>query len=318
VAALCLLAALVIMPGAAAQTVQPPPLRIIVPLPAGATSDILARVLADALKADFARPVIVDNRPGASGRIAVDALRSAAADGSTVMLAPIAVAVVVPLTLKDVHYDPARDLVPVALLDTFDYALAVAADHPARDLAQFVARARANPDRATFGTPGVGSVPQFIGAQLAQASGVSLLHVPYRGAAGVASDVMGGQVSVAISAVADFAPLHRAGRMRILATSGAHRSPLVPEVPTFREQGFPMLELTGWHGVFAPAKTPSAIVESLSAAFVAALGAPATRERINALGLESAASSSDAFASRIAADTERWRRLVKASGFVAE
>jgi tripartite-type tricarboxylate transporter receptor subunit TctC len=307
-----------IMAGAGAQNMQPATMHIVVPLPAGGTSDLLARVLADSLKADVARSVIVNNRPGASGRIAVDALRSAAPDGSTVMLAPFAVAVLVPLTLRDVHYDPARDLVPVAQVDTFDYALAVAADHPARDLAQLLVWLQANPDRATFGTPGVGSVPQFIGAQFARASGAPLLHVPYRGAAGVASDVMGGQVSAAISALADFASLHRGGRMRILATSGEHRSALTPEIPTFREQGYPELEITGWHGVFAPAKTPPAIVERLSAAFVAAVGAPSTRARMAHLGLEPAALPPDAFAARIAADTEHWRRLVKASGFVAE
>jgi tripartite-type tricarboxylate transporter receptor subunit TctC len=316
---LCLFAAAALAAGgpAAAQDTAVP-LRIIVPLPSGGTSDIIARMLSDALRIDLGRPVIVDNRPGATGRIAVDALKRAVPDGSTLLLAPIAAPVIVPLVLKDVNYDPVRDLVPVAQVSTFEYALAVAPDHPARSLAEFIDWAKANRGRATFGTPGAGSAPHLVGTLLAKTAGIELLHIPYRGAAGVEVDVMNGQVTAAVSALPDLAHLHRAGKLRILATSGARRAPLTPDVPTFGEQGFASLEISGWQGVFAPAKTPPPIVERLSAAIVAALRTPAIRERFVALGLEPTGTTPQALAARVTADIELWRQIVKASGFVAE
>jgi len=293
-------------------------LRIVVPLPAGGTSDVVARLLADGLRDGFAQSIVVENRPGASGRIAVEALRSAAPDGNTLLFAPIAVPVIVPLVFRDVRYDPAKDLVPVAQVARFEYGLAVAPDHPARSVAEFVAWAKANPARATFGSPGNGSIPHFLGAMLGRTGGTDLVHVAYKGAAPVEADVMNGQLAAGVSSLSDFLALERTGRLRVLATSGPKRSAVLPAVPTFREQGYPSIEATGWHGVFAPAGTPQPAVDRLSAAIVAALQDRALREKLRTLGIEPTGTTPQALAAIIAADTVRWRGIVKATGFAAE
>jgi tripartite-type tricarboxylate transporter receptor subunit TctC len=320
---LCLLvacAAVAATTGAHAQAQVKPrqPLRIIVPLPPGSTSDVVARLIGEQLSEVEGRPVVVDNRAGASGRIAVEALKASAADGSTLLLAPVAVPVIVPLVLKDASYDPAKDLAPVAQVSTFEYALAVAAKHPARDLGGFVAWTRANPKQANFGTAGAGSVPHFLGTTLGRAAGIDLTHVAYKGTVAVDADLMGGQIAAGFSALSDFLALHRTGKLRILATSGAKRSPLLPYVPTFREQGYAEVEATGWQGVFAPARTPRPAIERLSGAIVAAMQAPEVREKLLGLGIEPTGTSPGGLATIMAADSAHWRKVLQATGFSAE
>jgi tripartite-type tricarboxylate transporter receptor subunit TctC len=318
---LCLLvacAAVAAAPGALAQAKPRQPLRLIVPLPPGSTSDVVARLIAARLTDGGGPPVVVENRPGASGRIAVDALKASAADGRTLLFAPIAVPVIVPLMLKDASYDPAKDLAPVAQVSTFEYALAVAANHPARDLGGFVVWTRANPRQANFGTAGAGSVPHFLGTTFGRAAGIDLTHVAYKGAVAVDADLIGGQIAAGISALSDFLALHRAGKFRILATAGATRSPLLPDVPTFREQGYPSVQAIGWQGVFAPAGTPRPVSERLSGAIVAALQVPAVREKLVGLGIEPTGTTPEQLAAIVAADTARWRAIVKATGFTLE
>jgi len=309
---LCLGAMAAVATGSTAQVTRPEsPLRIIVPLPAGATSDVLARILVDALNSDFGRPVIVENRPGASGQIAVQALRRSAPDGGTVLLAPVAVPVLIPLVSPDVQYDPQRDLVPIAQVATFDYGFAVAPDHPAHDVEQFVAWAKANPARATYGSPSSGSVPHLLGAMLAREAGIDFAHVPYRSAAAAESDVMGGRLAAVMSALSDMTSFYRVGKLRILATPGTHRSPLTPDVPTFREQGFAAVEAIGWHAMFAPAKTPQAAIDKLNAAVARALPDPAVAERMRMLGLEPHASTPAELTALVKSETDRWRSIVK-------
>jgi tripartite-type tricarboxylate transporter receptor subunit TctC len=318
---LCLLvgaAAVAAAPGALAQAKPRQPLRMIVALPPGSTSDVVARLIAARLVEDGGPPVVIENRAGASGRIAVEALKASPADGSTLLLAPIAVPVIVPLVLKDASYNPAKDLAPVAQISTFGYALAVAPSHPARDLAAFVGWARANPKQASFGTSGAGSVPHFLGMTLAKTAGVELTHVAYRGVTSVDADLMGGQIAAAVSALSDFLALHRAGKLRILATSGAQRSPLLPDVPTFREQGYAAVEASGWQGVFAPGRTPQPVIARLSGAIVAAVQAPEVREKLLGLGIEPTGTTPDELAAIVAADAARWRAIVKATRFSVE
>lgn len=316
---LCLLAAIVGAPAVATADDRPKaPLRIIVPLPAGSTSDAVARLLADRLRGDLGRPILIEDKPGASGRIAVETLLRAPRDGSTVLLAPVAVPVIVPLVFKNAGFDPLRDLAPVAQVSTFEYALAVDAKHPARTIDELVAWARANPTRATFGTPGAGSIPHFLGTELNRAAGIGMAHVAYRGAAQVEAEVIGGQIAAAISATADFAAMHRSGRLRILAASGAARSALLPAVPTFREQGYPALEITGWQGVFAPAGTPQAAIDRMAVAIVTAVSAPEVREKMIALGLEPTGTGPAVLGALVSADIARWRAIVRESGFSAE
>ncbi len=319
--ALCLLiasAALAAAPGAHAQAGSRQPLRVLVPLPPGSTSDVVARLIAEQLGEGGGPPVVVDNRAGASGRIAVEALKASAPDGRTLLLTPVAVPVIIPIVFKDAGFDPAKDLAPVTQVATFEYALAVAADHPPRDLIGFVTWARAHPKQANFGTPGAGSIPHFLGTTLGRAAGIELTHVAYKGVTSLETELLGGQIPAGVSALSDFVPLHRAGKLRILAVASERRSPLVPAVPTFREQGYPSVEAVGWHGVFAPAGTPRAAIDSLSGAIVAALQAPELRRKFAALGIDPTGTTPEQLAAIIAADTARWRALVAASGFSAE
>lgn len=317
---LCLLvacAAVAAAPRAHAQAAAKQPLRIIVPLPPGSTSDVVTRLIADQLR-DDGRPAVVENRPGATGRIAVEALKAGDRDGRTLLMAPLAVPVIVPLVFKNAGYDPARDLVPITQVARFEYALAVAANHPARDIAGFVAWAKAHPKQATFGTPGAGSVPHFLGMMIGKTAGIELLHVPYRGAALVEGELMSGQIAAGITALSDFVPLHRSGRLRILATAGARRSPLLPAVPTFREQGYRSVQAVGWQGVFAPAGTPQPVIDQLSETIVKTLRAPTLREKLLSLDIEPTGTTPAALAAIVAADTAHWRKLIQETGFGGE
>jgi tripartite-type tricarboxylate transporter receptor subunit TctC len=299
---------------AIAQPVPGRAVRIVSPVPAGGTSDLVARIVADSLK-DAGLTPVVEGRPGAGGRIAIDALRKSPPDGSTLLLAPIALPVIAPLTLRNPGYDPVKDLVPIGQVSRFEYALAVAVAHPAQTLAEFIAWARAHPQQANYGSPGSGSLPHFLGALLARDSGVALTHVTYRGVTQLESELIGGQIAAGISALSDFLALHRAGRIRILATSGSARSIHLPAVPTFVQQGHATVEAVGWHGVFAPAGTPQAQIDQLSTMLLAALRRRDVRERFVALGLEPTGTTASELARIIAADTARWGPVIRAAGF---
>jgi tripartite-type tricarboxylate transporter receptor subunit TctC len=319
---LCLVAASALVAlapaGADAQSRAKHPVRLIVPIPTGGQADVVARLIADALHERLGQTFVVENRPGASGRIAVDALKSAAPDGATLLFTPVLVPVFGPLVLRNVNYDPAKDFAPVTQVSKYEFAFAVAANHSARTVPEFVAWAKANPVRANVGNPGAGSVPHFLGVMLRHAAGVELAQIPYKGVGSLEAELMGNQIAAGISAVWDLVPLHRAGKLRILATSGAARSTLLPEVPTFGQQGFPGVEAVGWHGVYAPAGTPQPVIDRLSAAIVAALRTPELREKLVALGLEPTGTTPQMLATIMAADTARWSPIIKASGFTAE
>jgi tripartite-type tricarboxylate transporter receptor subunit TctC len=293
-------------------------IRILVPLPAGSTSDAAARLIVDCIRDGFGQPVVIDNRPGGTGRIAAEALKSAPADGTTLLFAPLAVPVVGPLVFRRLNYDPAKDFAPIAQVSRYELAFAVAAHHPARSVPEFAAWAKANPARASFGTPGAGSLPHFLGIVVGRAAGIELVHISYKGPAPLEAELMSGEIAAGISAVSDFLGLHRAGKLRILATSGAKRSPLLPAVLTLREQGYPIEDLVGWHAVYAPAGTPQPVIEQLSSAIVAALQAPDLREKFIALGLEPTGTTPQALAEIMAADTARWRPIIQAAGFTAD
>jgi tripartite-type tricarboxylate transporter receptor subunit TctC len=285
---------------------------------AGGTTDLTARLLADGIRESVGQPVVVENRPGATGRIAAEALKHAAADGTTFLLAPIVVTVLAPLVFRDLNYDPSKDFAPVAQVARYPFALAVRPDHPARTVPEFVAWAKANPARATYGTPGSGGVPHLLGVMVGRATGTDLVHVPYRSLAQVESELIGGQIPAAISAFAEFLALDRAGRLRIIATSGIMRSPLLPKVPTFVEQGFPTVVAVGWNAVCAPAGTPKPLIDHLSAAIARTLRTPAIRERLLDLGVEPTGTTPDELAAIIAADTAHWTPIVRAAGFAVD
>lgn len=297
---------------------QDGPIRILVGFPPGGESDLVARLLADGLRGSLGVPVIVDNRPGASGMLAAEMLKNAAPDGRTLMVAPIAVTVFAPLTHTRLRYDPLQDFAPVSLVANFQMALAVGPGSPAATLHEYLDWVRANPAKATYGVPLAGGPTHFFGVMLARAAGVDLTAVPYKGSAAFVNDLLGGQVAAGITVLSQLIQHHRAGKVRLLATSGSKRSPLAPDVPTFRELGFAGIEGTGWQAVHTRSGTPRTSIDRLAAA----IGATVTSRKISAqlisLGLEPVGSTPDELASRLAEDTARWTPIVKASGFRAD
>src|SRR5438874_930680 len=255
-----LLVALATMAGA--QVTFDKLVRIIVGFAPGGTADLIARVVADKIKESIGQPVIVENRPGAIGRITAEAVKNAAPDGSTIMVMPIGPMVVVPHVYKDITYDPIKDFTPIAIGATFQFAIAAGPASGAKTWAEFVAWAKANPGKAAYATSGAGSLPHFFGVLLGRGIGVEMVHVPYKGSAAYINDLIGGQVPAAVDAIADLTELHRAGRITILASTGAKRSSALPDMPTFTELGMKDVEAMGWFGFFAPARTPKSIVDT--------------------------------------------------------
>ena len=302
----------------AAQAQVDKPVRIVVGFAPGGSADIAARLIAERMKDELKQPVLVENRPGAGGRIVAESMKNAPADGSVLMLAPVVVPVLAPMVFSKLPYDPAVDFAPVAHVANFQFALGVNGSHPAKSMKELVAWYKANPAKANFGSPAPGSLPHFFGLMIGKGSGVDLIHVPYNGGAPMMNGLMGDQIAAGIDTTVEMIELHRAGRIRILGTSGATRSPLLPEVPTLVESGLAGVEGTSWFAVYAPAKTPEATVRQLNAAINKALAAPEVRERFTKLGLEPTGGSAAELARRMAEDTARWGPIVKASGFKAD
>ena len=303
---------------AGAQATFDKPIRIIVGFAAGGTADLIARVVADKMHDSLGQPVIVDNRPGAIGRIAAEAVKNAVADGTTIMVMPIGPMAVVPQSTKNLNYDPLRDFAPVALGATFDFAIAAGPESGAKSWSEFAAWVKANPDKAAYATSGAGSLPHFFGALLSSELGVAMLHIAYKGSAAYVNDLIGGAIPAAIDPMADLTELHRAGKIRILATSGATRSKALPDVPTFKELGLSSVVATGWFGFFAPAKTPGPIVDALNRAINKALQSPDVIAKLSGIGMDPATSSPDQLAVILVSDYQKWGPIVKATGFTSD
>jgi len=261
--------------------------------------------------------VIVENRTGAGGRIGVQAVKNAAPDGSTLLLVPIAPVAVYQLVYKNLEYDPFIDLAPVGQLGTFDFGIAVGPKAPVQTVKDLVAWAKANPKDANYGTPAAGTLPHFLGALFGEKAGLDFRHIAYKGSAAAMTDLIGGQIPVVVTTTADLVEMHKGGRVRALASSGAARSPFLPEVPTFKEAGYD-LQASGWYGLFAPANTPPDVIERLNKAIVTAVKAPEVRERLLAIGLEPTGTSAAELGAIMKRDAAFWAPAVKASGFTPE
>jgi tripartite-type tricarboxylate transporter receptor subunit TctC len=301
----------------ASAAAQEQPIRIIFPFAAGGSGDALARLMADKLRVGLNRIVIVENRTGAAGRIGVQAVKAAAPDGNTLLLTPIAPMSVYQHVYKSLGYDPIADFEPLSQLGTFDFGVAAGPSLPATSLKELVDWAKTNPAQANYGSPAAGALPHFLGVMFARAADIDLRHVTYRGSAAALAALVAGQIPIVFTSVADLVELHKAGRIRVLATSDSGRSPSLPDVPTLREAGYD-LQATGWYGMFAPAKTPADIVERLNKVIVAAVQAPEIKERLTAFGLRPTGTSAAAFAAIQKKDSELWEPAVKASGFTPE
>ena len=296
---------------------QEQPIRIIFPFAAGGSGDGLSRLIGEKLRAALNRPVIVENRTGAAGRTGVMAVKNAAPDGSTLLITPIAPMAVYQHAFRKLGYDPINDFAAISQVATFDFAVAVGPKVPATSLKELVAWVKADPSRASFGSPGAGTLPHFFGLLFGSAAGIELRHVAYKGSAATLTDLVAGHVPMVFTTLSDFVEMHKAKRIRILATAGAERSPFAPDVPTFRESGFD-IQGTSWFGAFAPAKTPRETVDRYSKIMAAAVRMSDVRDQFLTWGLQPTGTTAAEFAAIQKADSERWAPAVKVSGFTAD
>lgn len=289
-------------------------LRLLVGFPPGGAVDVVARQLGDALRAG-GYTVVVENRPGAAGKLAIDALKAAAPDGATLMVMPNSILVMERGLYLKPRFDLAGDFAPVSPVVENSQCLAVSATVPPRTVQEFVAWARDNPGKANFATPGQGTPFHFMGMEFAQLAGVPLQHVPYRGGGQAMPDLISGQVASMFSSTPAMLPLHQRGQARILAVSTRERLRSLPDVPTFAEAGFPALGDVEQFGVFAPAGTPDTVLAKLADAIGAAVRSPALREGLAKLSLEAISSSPADYAQRLRADAQAWEARIRKSGF---
>ena len=291
-----------------------PPIRVVIPYAAGGVGEAMMRVIAEAMRTRLGRTIIIENRPGAAGRLGIQSVKDAPADGSVLLFTPIAPMAVFPHVYDRLGYDPVRDFAPISQVASFDLAVAVGAHVPARSLKELVDWLKADPARAAYGTPAAGSLPHFLAVLFARHAGLDLRHVAYKGNAQALTDLAGGHLPIFFTSTQDLVEAHRANRIRILATSGRERSPALPEVPTFAESGYGMRG-DGWYGLYAPATTPPDIIARLNAAVVDAVRRPELISRMMALGLRPTGSSAAELAEIQRADSELWGPVIKASGF---
>lgn len=292
--------------------------RILVGFAPGGGADLVARLAADKMKDTLGVPVVVENKPGAGGQIAADALRQSPNDGRTLMASPVAVTVIAPLTYRHLGYNPVRDFAPLSLAVNFQLALTLGPASGAKTLQEYVAWLKADLRRGSYGIPAAGSLPHFFGVQFARAIGLEMQHVPYKGGAPMLNDLVGGSLPAGFDVLSEAITLHKAGKVRVVASSGAKRSPIAPDVPTFTELGFPQIQGDGWFAFHTRAGTPQATLDRLSAAASAAIKAPDVSEKLLAIGFEPVGSSAAELAKRMQDDRARWEPVVKASRFVAD
>jgi tripartite-type tricarboxylate transporter receptor subunit TctC len=300
----------------AAQGIEQP-IRIVFPFAAGGSGDALARLIADKMQAALKRPVIVEDRSGAAGRIGVNDVKAASPDGNTLLLTPIAPMSIYQHVYLNLDYDPIKDFAAITELGTFDFGVAVGPQLQVTTLKQLIAWAKANPSEANYAIPGAGTLPHFLGVLLARNADIDLRDVPYHGSAAAVTDLIAGHIPIIITTTSDLVQMHKAGRIRVLATSGTTRSPFLPEVPTFREAGYNLVA-TGWYGMFAPAKTRPDVIEQLNKVIVAAVRSRDVEAKLLAFGLQPTGTSAADFANIVQDDSELWAPAVKASGFTAD
>ncbi|HVE54745.1 MAG TPA: Bug family tripartite tricarboxylate transporter substrate binding protein [Ramlibacter sp.] len=296
--------------------------KIINGFPAGGTADATARRVAERMggTAYAKTAAVVDNKPGAGGRIACEVVKAAKPDGATLLLTPYSMMSIYPHIYRTLSYDPVKDFAPVSIAAVMTHALTVGPMVPAgvKTVREYLAWAKANPDKASYGSPAAGSTPHFIGALLGLNNNVDLKHVPYRGSAPAVADLIGGNLASTSTPTGDALANHRAGKVRILATSGAQRTPFTPDVATYAEQGFPELTTEEWFGFYAPAGTPANVIANANAAIAQALKDKSVVDALALMGLVAQGSTPAAMEKSQRDEHTRWGPLVKRIGFTAE
>nr|WP_253262082.1 Bug family tripartite tricarboxylate transporter substrate binding protein [Ramlibacter montanisoli] len=310
-----LLAGLFTLATGLAHAQAPAPIRILVGFPPGGGTDAIARALADKLKDQLGAPVVVDNRAGAGGQIAAQALKVAAPDGHTLFLSHDHSISILPLVTKNAGFDPAVDFIPVAGFATFANALAVSGGTPAKSVAEYVRFVQQNGGKDTIGVPAPASIPEFMVGMIGGKYRIDVQAAPYRGSAPMMADMLGNQIKAGVASIPDFIENHKAGKLRVVAVIGDKRQAILPDVPTFAELGIAGLEELPYYGLFAPAGTPPAVIEQFNQALAKVVAMPDVRERLTAMGLTVAFQPQAAFANRVRGYTQSWDRIIKASGF---
>ena len=314
--ALIALVFLVLADGVRAQSGQ---VRLLVGFPPGGGTDAIARVLADKLKEPLGMPVIVDNRAGAGGQLAAQALKAAPADGTTLFISHDHTISILPLVLKNPGFDPAQDFVAVAGFASFVNALALSGATPAKSFKEYLAWVRdQGRGKGTVGVPAPASVPEFLVQVIGRKYGLDLQAAPYRGSAPMIADMLGNQIAAGVGSVPDFIENHRAGRIRTVAVIGGRRQAILPDVPTFAELGLAGFEDVPYYGVFAPHGTPKAAIDRISDAVAKVIAMPEVRGRLSGMGLTVEYMAPQQLASRERAYTKAWEAIIKASGFQAQ
>ena len=289
--------------------------RVIVPYPPGGSLDAMARVIAGKLSDATGRNFVVENRTGAAGAIGSASLKGGPTDGSLLLFAPDSNISVYPPTVVKPAYVPLTDFVGIAHSGDYRISFAVHPSVPAKDLREFIAWTKTQPGAVGYGTAGAGTNLHFYGALFTQVSGANLNHVPYRGTGPAVVDLVAGHVPSTVLPLGGLLAHYRSGKVRILAQTGEQRSETLPDVPSFKELGFPQLAFSGWYGVFAPAGTQGDIVQRYNEAIVKAIREPEVRSRMRGFELEPREMSASQFQAFVKADTERWAPIIKASGF---
>ncbi|WP_255033833.1 Bug family tripartite tricarboxylate transporter substrate binding protein [Rhodoferax sp. TH121] len=298
---------------------QSGPVRLMVGFPPGGGTDAIARTLADKLKDQLGMPVVVDNKAGAGGQLAAQALKAAAPDGLTLFLSHDHTISILPQVVKTPGYDPIKDFVPVAGFATFVNALAVSGGTPAKSVNEYVAWVKAQgAGKGTVGVPAPASTPEFLVKVIGQKYGLDLQSAPYRGSAPMMADMLGNQIAAGTGSVPDFIENHKAGKIRVVAVLGGARQAILPDVPTFAELGLAGFEDLPYYGIFAPAGTPKASIDKFSDALAKVLAQPDVKERLTAMGLTVGFMDQATLAKREQAYTRVWAKLIKDSGFVAQ
>jgi tripartite-type tricarboxylate transporter receptor subunit TctC len=294
-------------------------IKLMVGFPPGGGTDAIARTLADKLKDQLGSTVIVENRAGAGGQIAAQALKAAAPDGTTFFLSHDHTISILPLVVKNPGFDSAHDFVSVAGFATFVNVLAVSGGTPAKSMNEYVAWVRSQgAGKGTVGVPAPASVPEFLVKVIGQKYALDLQAAPYRGSAPMMADMLGNQINAGVASVPDFIENHKAGKVRIVAVLGGARQAALPDVPTFAELGLAGFEDVPYYGIFAPAGTSKAVIDRFSEAVAKVIAMPDVRERLTAMGLTVGYMSPQQLASREQAYAQTWARIIKASGFQAQ
>ncbi len=295
-------------------------LKIVTGFAAGGTSDNTCRRVGTRLTGPYAKTVVVENKTGAGGQIAIQYIKGQPADGTSLLQSPTSMFTIYPHIFKKLPYDPVADVTPVTLACVFDFGFAVGPLVPAnvKNVADFIAWAKANPSQANFGSPAAGSTPHFVGALLGKSGGIDLKHAAYRGTQPAMLDLLGGQIAAVSGPIGDITQHLATGKVRILATSGAKRNRFAPDVPTYAEQGFKELTHSEWFAFFLPPKADAALVARMNSALKMALASKDVVDGLATFGLEAMSNSPAELADLLKQDTAKWAPIVKTIGFTAD